>query len=388
MDIYKRAPHCRIDCPNPLNPMSTSNSALRVEVSHSSTDTSPKLPVKQNLVEVDSATFHEYTDMSYPHATTRSPASAVEEKSDIGLDTLCASISAAGPTANNYIIGTPPVDKVDFGLDTLCASLSPAVPAAGNKVDLGLDSFCKSLARSPSPVDKIDLGLDTLCASISPAAPTADSRVHSPPPVDKIDFGLDTLCASISPAAPTADSRVHSPPPVDKIDFGLDTLCASISPAAPTANSPVHSPPPVDKIDLGLDTLCASISPAAPTADFLIRSSPPVDKTDLGLDTLCASVLPSSSALSANNELIHPPSPALHADNKVDFGLGEFCDSLSPPSAPTGDTSDFGGSGKKGSEFTVCHFLNASTLTAYLAWVFGFTPPMSEADDNEVQGML
>ena len=326
MDIYKRAPHCRIDCPNPLNPMSTSNSALRVEVSHSSTDTSPKLPVKQNLVEVDSATFHEYTDMSYPHATTRSPASAVEEKSDIGLDTLCASISAAGPTANNYIIGTPPVDKVDFGLDTLCASLSPAVPAAGNKVDLGLDSFCKSLARSPSPVDKIDLGLDTLCASISPAAPTADSRVHSPPPVDKID--------------------------------------------------------------LGLDTLCASISPAAPTADFLIRSSPPVDKTDLGLDTLCASVLPSSSALSANNELIHPPSPALHADNKVDFGLGEFCDSLSPPSAPTGDTSDFGGSGKKGSEFTVCHFLNASTLTAYLAWVFGFTPPMSEADDNEVQGML
>src|ERR1700761_1672802 len=101
---------------------------------------------------------------------------------------------------------------------------------------------------------------------------------------------------------------------------------------------------------------------------------------------LCVSVLPSSSALSANNELIHPPSPALHADNKVDFGLGEFCDSLSPPSAPTGDTSNFGGSGKKGSEFTVCHFLNASTLTAYLAWVFGFTPPMSEADDNEVQG--
>src|ERR1700761_1652162 len=124
--------------------MATTNNALRVEVSRSSTDTSPKLLVERKLVEMDSATPCKSTDMRRPQVKTHTPASAVEEKTDIGLDALCASIS-------------------------------PAAPAADNKVDLGLDALCESIIQSPPPVDKIDLGLDTLCAPISPAAPAADN---------------------------------------------------------------------------------------------------------------------------------------------------------------------------------------------------------------------
>jgi hypothetical protein len=342
--------------------MATSNSTLHVEVSRSSTNTSPKPQVKRKLAEMDSAKVCQSTDMHCPHVTTRPPASAVEEKTDIGLDTLCTSISSTEPTADNkvdfgldllcksLIRPPPPVAKIDFGLDSLCASISPAAPTTDNKVDLGLDLLCESFTRSSPPMDKIDLGLDSLCASISPAAPTTDN---------KVDLGLDLLCESFT----------RSSPPMDKIDLGLDTLCASISPAAPTTDN---------KVDLGLDLLCK----------FHIRSPAPIDKVNLGLNTLCASLLPSSSAPPANDEPIHSPFPAPHADHKVDFGLVEFCNSLSLPAPPNGDTSSFGDSGKKRSKSTICYFLNVSTHTAYLAWEFGCSPPMSELDDREVQAML